>query len=164
MPSTIKPPRVKANGLNQPPSFAALLNRVNKGLYVPTPLGVDKAAYKADMHEAVLAYRATSDTSLLRSVFITYFPLEAKAEEAARIAAEPARLAAEAARLAAEAARIEAEAALIEAEYQERKTGKKLGVVLTYAQATQSLRTLSYADVALMRPEYYTNSVATQVC
>ena len=157
-------PRVKANGLNQPQSFADLEKRVRKGRHVPTPLGVDKAAYQAAMTDAVLAYRATSDTTLLRSVFITYFPVEAKAEEAARLAAEPARLAAEAACLAAEAARIEAEAALIEAEYQARKTGKKLGVVLTYAQATQSLRKLSYADVALMRPEYYTNSVATQVC
>lgn len=164
MPSTKTSPRVKAIGLNQPPSLATLEDRVRKGSHVPTPIGANKTAYKAAMTKAVLAYRANSDTTLLRSVFITYFPVEAKAEEAARLAAEPARLAAEAACLAAEVARIEAEAARIEAEYQARKTGKKLGVVLTYAQITQSLRTLSYADVALMRPEYYTNSVATQVC
>ena len=159
MPSRKMPSsRVKAIGRNQPNSFKALLNRLLlKRLWVSTPIGADQAAYQADMTKAVLEYRATSDTTLLRMVFITYFPVEAKAEEAARLAAEPARLAAEAALLAAEVARIEAE-------YQARKTGIRVDRAPTYAQATQSLRKLSYADVALMRPEYYTNSVATQVC
>ena len=159
MPSRKMPSsRVKAIGRNQPNSFKALLNRLLlKRLWVSTPIGADQAAYQAAMTKAVLEYRATSDTTLLRMVFITYFPVEAKAEEAARLAAEPARLAAEAALLAAEVARIEAE-------YQARKTGIRVDRAPTYAQATQSLRKLSYADVALMRPEYYTNSVATQVC
>ena len=167
--------RVKANGLNQPPTFSDLLKRVDKGSRIPTPLGADKAAYQAAMTEAVHEYRDNSDITLLSSVFTTYFTVEAQAEAAARLAAEPARLAAEAARLAAEAARLEAEAARlaaeaaaeaarIEAEYQARKTGIRVDRAPTYAEITQSLRTLSYADVALMRPEYYTNSVATQVC